>query len=120
MPAPTRISKQTYNTRTLALPATLTAATPWFPVRGGGVSIGGAIVGTATGTFTLQGSDDGVTPLGISGAAAEFTNAPNAQPAGGNIAVDWNFSEVPNSLIRILYTATSGTSTFSYRVVWRD
>jgi hypothetical protein len=122
MPAPSRTSKGTYTApKTLALPATLTVATPWLAVRGTGVTISGPITGTATGAFSLQSSDDGgVTPLGVSGSAAEFTNSPNAQPAGAPITVSWNFSQVPSGLIRVLYTATSGTGTFTYRVTWRD
>jgi hypothetical protein len=85
------------------------------------VTISGSITGTASGTFSLQSSDDGgATPLGVSGAAAEFTNAPNAQPAGAPITVSWNFSEIPSGLIRVAFTSGGGTGTFTYRVTFRD
>ena len=120
MPAPTRVSRQNYVNRTLALPAAATAQTPWIPVRGGGVSITVAWSGTPTGTFSLVSSDDGgVTSRAPSGSVAEFTNSPNAQPAGASGGAQWNFSEVPAGLIAILYTATSGTGTLTYRITWR-
>jgi hypothetical protein len=121
MSAPTRISKQKYIPITLALPAAATAATAWIPVRGRRLSIPASWTGTPTGTFSIQAlGADGVTPVSIPGASAEFTNAPNAQPAGAAGSALWNFSNVPGSAVRILYTAAGSTGVLSIAPVWAD
>ena len=86
-----------------------------FPVNGRRLSIQATWTGTPTGTFALQCSFDGVNFVTIPGAAAEFTANGNAQPAGGAGSATWNWSNVPGTLARLLYTATSGTGQLTAR-----
>lgn len=120
MPAQARISKQKYNSATLALPAAGTAATGWFPVRGRRLSIPAEWSGTPTGTFSLQYEKNDGTAAAVPGASVEFTANGNAQPAASASSALWNWSNVPAGKVRILYTATSSTGTLTYSPIWSD
>lgn len=100
------------------LPSSGTASFGPFPVAGRRLSIQAVWTGTPTGVFALQASFDGQqTWTTIPGAAAEFTANSQAQPAGGASSAVWNWSNVPGNLVRLLYTATSGTGTLTVRAV---
>lgn len=93
----------------LLLPASGTVS--WQGVvRGSRLSVYAAWTGTPTGVFSLQSSfDGGQTWITTPGASTEFT----AQPAGGASSGLWNWINVPGTLWRLLYTATSGTGTLT-------
>ena len=97
------------------LPSSGTAIFGPFPVNGRRLSIQASWTGTPTGTFALQCSFDGATYVTVPGASAEFTANSQAQPAGGASSAIWNWSNVPGSMARLLYTATSGTGTLTAR-----
>jgi hypothetical protein len=59
--------------------------------------------------LALQTSYDGSTWITVPGADVEFTANGQAQPAGGASGGVYNWSNVPGTAFRILYTATSGT-----------
>jgi hypothetical protein len=74
MPAPSRTSKGTYTTpKTLALPATLTVATPWMAVRGDNASAGWLIATTQSNERLVFRVRDG---LGVQEAAPAYDIAP--------------------------------------------
>lgn len=98
------------------LPSSGTASFGPFNVAGRRLSVWASWTGTPTGTFSLQCSFDGQTTwVTVPGAAAEFTANSQAQPAGSGGSAVWNWSNVPGNLVRILYTATSGTGTLTIR-----
>lgn len=83
---------------------------PWFPVTGSRLSMSLNWTGTPTGTFKLQHSfDAGATAYDTPGAATEFT----AQPSGGAGSVAPNWSNMPGTVARLVYTAGSGTGTLT-------
>ena len=90
-----------------------TVSFPWFALTSSRLSMGLSWTGTPAGTLKLQHSfDGGVTAFDTPGASAEFT----AQPAGGVGSVAPNWSNVPGSVARLVYTRTSGSGTLtSYR-----
>ncbi len=97
------------------LPSSGTAVFGPFVVNGRRLSIQATWTGTPTGVFALQSTFDGVNFTTIPGAAAEFTANSQAQPAGGASSAIWNWSNVPGTQVRLLYTATSGTGTLTVR-----
>lgn len=97
------------------LPSSGTAIFPIGPVNGRRLSVQATWTGTPTGVFALQTSFDGANFTTVPGAAAEFTANSQAQPAGGGSSAIWNWSNVPGSSARLLYTATSGTGTLTVR-----
>ena len=99
----------------LALLASGTQVTQAVPVIGRRLSLKLAWTGTPTGVFTLQSSFDGVNFDPVPGASAEFTANSNAQPAGSATFTVLNFINVPGSLWRLSYAATSGTGTLTTR-----
>jgi hypothetical protein len=109
MPAPTKISKQKAITLSLAA----TGTTGWIPVRGRRLSIPVSWTGTPTGTFSIEAEGADGAAVAIPGASAEFTNSPNAQPAGSASSALWNWSNVPAGRVRIKYTLSGSTGSAS-------
>ena len=84
-----------------------------LPVQGRRLSITGAWTSTPTGTFTLECLfQDGVWRT-VPGAAAEFTANGQAQPAGSASSGVWNWSNIPGSQWRLVYTRSSGSGIFT-------
>jgi hypothetical protein len=116
MSGPTKISKQKAITLSLAA----TGQTGWIPVRGRRLSIAVAWTGTPTGTFSLEAQGADGNAVSIPGASAEFTNSPNAQPAGTASSALWNWSNVPAGNVRIKYTLGSSTGTATLAPVFGE
>ncbi len=95
------------------LPASGTAVFGPWPVAGRRLSVQASWTGTPTGTFKLQCSFNGGAFVDVPGASAEFTANSQAQPAGGAGSAVWNWVNVPGNMVRLLYTATSGTGTLT-------
>lgn len=100
----------------------LAATTTFGPliVQGRRLSIQASWTGTPTGTFALQTSFDGANWATVPGAAAEFTANGQTQPAGGAGSAMWSWYNVPGTMLRLLYTATSGTGTATLVAVYGD
>lgn len=87
-----------------------TVSFPWFAITGSRLSMGLSWTGTPTGTFKLQHTfDGGATPHDTPGASVEFTS----QPAGGSGSVAPNWSNVPGTMARLVYTRTGGSGTLT-------
>ncbi len=96
--------------------ANLAASTTFGPiaVRGARLSLMASWTGTPTGTFAVQYTPDGGTTwLTVPGASVEFTANGQAQPAGSAGSAVWTWYGLPGTLVRLAYTATSGTGALS-------
>ncbi len=82
---------------------------PGVPVVGKRLSLHLRATGTPTGTFKLQTSFDNTNWVDTPNAAAEFTS----QPAGATYELLANWTNVPGSMWRLVYTRTSGTGTLN-------
>lgn len=80
-----------------------------MPVIGSRLSLYLSATGTPTGTFKLQSSFDNVNWIDTPNASTEFTS----QPAGAAYSILCNWSNVPGSLWRLVYTRSGGTGTLT-------
>lgn len=90
-----------------------TFQTRGLPVHGRRLSICASWTGTPTGTFSLECLFQDLVWRTVPGAAAEFTANSQIQPAGGTGSAVWNWSNIPGSKWRLVYTASSGTGTLT-------
>lgn len=91
-----------------------------IPVQGDRLALEASWTGTPTGVFSLETTFDGTTWREIPGAAPEFTANSQTQPGGADGSAIWIWSNVPGQMVRIRYTATSGTGVLTLRGTWGD